>query len=159
MACARRRRGGVALVRPRPDRRAGRCGGGGGVVALWAVDARRSTVRSRRSLGGLLVVVIARLPVPGVAVISRARGFRARPAADAGPHAARGRPERRAAPGTWAGLMWMYMWVGKLPGGTSPDAQAVLQIASSIGAAIGCYGRGGAGRQARPSTRLRAHSA
>src|SRR5205814_4756316 len=40
--------------------------------------------------------------------------------------------------GTWAGLMWVYMWVGKLPGGTHPDARAWIQICSSIGAAIGC---------------------
>jgi len=39
---------------------------------------------------------------------------------------------------TWAGLMWMYMWVGTLPGGTSPDARPWMQISSSIGAAIGC---------------------
>jgi SHS family sialic acid transporter-like MFS transporter len=40
--------------------------------------------------------------------------------------------------GTWAGLMWMYPWVGKLPGGTHPDARPTLQIVSSIGAALGC---------------------
>ncbi len=40
--------------------------------------------------------------------------------------------------GTWAGLMWMYQWVGKLPGGTDPDARATLQIVSATGAAIGC---------------------
>ena len=32
----------------------------------------------------------------------------------------------------------MSQWVGKLPGGTDPDARATLQIVSSIGAAIGC---------------------
>jgi MFS family permease len=36
--------------------------------------------------------------------------------------------------------MWVYMWVGKLPGGTHPDARAWIQISSSIGAAIGCIG-------------------
>ena len=25
--------------------------------------------------------------------------------------------------GTWAGLMWMYLWVSKLPGGDVPDAK------------------------------------
>jgi len=40
--------------------------------------------------------------------------------------------------GTWAGLMWMYMWVSKLPGGDVPDATALMQISSSIGAAVGC---------------------
>jgi SHS family sialic acid transporter-like MFS transporter len=40
--------------------------------------------------------------------------------------------------GTWAGLMWVYMWVGALPNGKHPDARAWLQITTSIGAAIGC---------------------
>ncbi len=40
--------------------------------------------------------------------------------------------------GTWAGLMWMYLWVGKLPYGDVPDAKPWLQISSSIGAVIGC---------------------
>jgi MFS family permease len=40
--------------------------------------------------------------------------------------------------GTWAGLMWMYQWIGTLPGGTDPDARPILQIVSSIGAATGC---------------------
>jgi len=39
---------------------------------------------------------------------------------------------------TWAGVMWMYQWVGKLPGGTDPYARPMIQISSSIGAAIGC---------------------
>src|SRR5262249_42414540 len=40
--------------------------------------------------------------------------------------------------GTWAGLMWMYQWVGKLPGGDVPDAKPILQIWSSLAAALGC---------------------
>jgi MFS family permease len=40
--------------------------------------------------------------------------------------------------GTWAGLMWVYLWVGKIPGGTHPDARAWIQIVTSIGAVIGC---------------------
>src|SRR5262249_28415842 len=40
--------------------------------------------------------------------------------------------------GTWAGLMWMYQWVGKLPGGDVPDAKPTLQIWSSLAAALGC---------------------
>jgi MFS family permease len=39
---------------------------------------------------------------------------------------------------TWSGVMWMYQWVDKLPGGTVPEARPLMQIASSIGAAIGC---------------------
>lgn len=42
--------------------------------------------------------------------------------------------------GTWAGLMWMYRWVDVLPGGNDPDAKPVIQIVSSIGAALGCMG-------------------
>ena len=38
---------------------------------------------------------------------------------------------------TWAGIMWMYTWVGELPGGTHPDARPLLQITSSVGAAAG----------------------
>ena len=38
---------------------------------------------------------------------------------------------------TWAGIMWMYNWVGELPGGTAPDARPLLQIVSSFGAATG----------------------
>ena len=41
--------------------------------------------------------------------------------------------------GTWAGLMWMYMWVNDLPGETPNEVRrAWLQIASSVGAALGC---------------------
>lgn len=43
--------------------------------------------------------------------------------------------------GTWAGLMWMYQWVGKLPNlepERAPEAKAILQIVSSIAAALGC---------------------
>lgn len=40
--------------------------------------------------------------------------------------------------GTWAGLMWMYQWVGELPGGNAGDARPILQIISSIAAAVGC---------------------
>ena len=38
---------------------------------------------------------------------------------------------------TWAGIMWMYTWVGQLPGGTDPDARPLIQITSSVGAAAG----------------------
>jgi hypothetical protein len=43
--------------------------------------------------------------------------------------------------GTWAGLMWMYQWVPKLPNmdaGHAQEAKAVLQVVSSISAALGC---------------------
>lgn len=40
--------------------------------------------------------------------------------------------------GTWAGLMWMYQWVGVLPGGTAGDARPTIQIVTSLTAAAGC---------------------
>lgn len=40
--------------------------------------------------------------------------------------------------GTWAGLMWSYMWVNDLPNGNDPNAKPYIQISSSIGAACGC---------------------
>jgi hypothetical protein len=43
--------------------------------------------------------------------------------------------------GTWAGLMWMYQWIGKLPNLEKeriPEAKAILQIISSVSAATGC---------------------
>jgi MFS transporter, SHS family, sialic acid transporter len=40
--------------------------------------------------------------------------------------------------GTWAGLMWMYLWVSKLSGGDIPQAKPTMQIISSLGAAVGC---------------------
>lgn len=43
--------------------------------------------------------------------------------------------------GTWAGLMWMYQWVGKLPNIEAShvqEAKAILQIVSSLAAALGC---------------------
>ncbi len=38
---------------------------------------------------------------------------------------------------TWAGFMWMYVWVDELTGKQNPDARPLTQIASSIGAAVG----------------------
>lgn len=40
--------------------------------------------------------------------------------------------------GTWSAVMWMYQWVGKLPGGTAPDARPIIQIVSAFGASAGC---------------------
>ena len=53
--------------------------------------------------------------------------------------------------GTWAGLMWMYQWVGKLPDGDAKDVRPVVQILSSVAAAVGCVAgavlAGGFGRR------------
>ena len=46
---------------------------------------------------------------------------------------------------TWGGVMWVYKWVETLTTdpitklSLNPDAKPITQIASSIGAAIGCY--------------------
>src|SRR5204862_163582 len=39
---------------------------------------------------------------------------------------------------TWSGVMWMYQWVGKLPGGDVAEAKPLIQISSSLGAVVGC---------------------
>jgi MFS family permease len=110
-----------------------------GVIALWAIPADKLDlwVRVVGSLVGLVVVVVGYL--------YPARGYLLRSGL---PAHARGVTLRRmllaaglsGVPllGTWAGLMWMYMWVGKLPGGDVPDAKPLMQMSSSVGAAIGC---------------------
>lgn len=112
-------------------------GAAGGVIVLWAVPDLDLSIRIAGSLVGLVVVVLGYL--------YPARGYLARSGLSS---AARGATLRRmllaaglsGVPllGTWAGLMWMYQWVGDLPGGKSPDARAWLQMSSAIGAALGC---------------------
>ncbi|QJW93499.1 MFS transporter [Frigoriglobus tundricola] len=114
-------------------------GAAGGVIVLWAVPDLDLLLRIAGSLVGLVVVVLGYL--------YPARGYLARSGL---PAAVRGTVLRRmllaaalsgvALLGTWAGLMWMYQWVGDLPGGKSPDARAWLQMSSSVGAALGCLG-------------------
>jgi SHS family sialic acid transporter-like MFS transporter len=115
------------------------CAAACGVIALWTDRAAALDLwlRLGGSAVGLAVVIIGYL--------YPARGYLARSGL---PLAARRRTLGRmllaaglsGVPllGTWAGLMWMYMWVGKLPGGDVPDAKPLMQISSSIGAAIGC---------------------
>lgn len=109
----------------------------GGVVALWAVKDLPLEVRLGGSLVGLILVVLGYL-YPAWGYLQRSLL----------PSAMRQRMLGRmilaaglsGVPllGTWAGLMWMYQWVGKLPGGDDRDARAVLQMTSAIGAATGC---------------------
>ncbi len=109
----------------------------GGVIVLWAVKDLPLAVRIAGSLVGLVVVVLGYL--------YPARGYLARSGLS---HESRSLTLRRmllaaglsGVPllGTWAGLMWMYQWVGDLPGGKSPDARAWLQMSSAVGAAVGC---------------------
>ena len=107
-----------------------------GIIALWAskIDFGLQVVGS---LVGLAIVIVGYL-MP-------ARGYLSR--CGLHPEAQRRTLGRMllaaglsgvALLGTWAGLMWVYMWVGELPNGKAPDARAWLQIATSIGAAIGC---------------------
>ncbi|MCI0705373.1 MAG: MFS transporter [Planctomycetia bacterium] len=116
------------------------CAAACGVIALWALPTEKLDmwVRVVGSLVGLVVVVVGYL--------YPARGYLLR--SGLSPEA-RGVTLRRmllaaglsgvALLGTWAGLMWMYMWVNELPGETPNELRrAWLQVASSIGAVIGC---------------------
>ncbi len=111
----------------------------GGVIALWAVEEDKLDlwVRIVGSIVGLVVVVLGYL-YPARGYLSRC-GFT--------PEVKRETLLRMllaaglsgvALLGTWAGLMWMYQWVGKLPNGADKDAKPMLQILSAIGAAVGC---------------------
>ncbi|MCS6864376.1 MAG: MFS transporter [Gemmataceae bacterium] len=115
------------------------CAAAGGVISLWAIPEGGLDfwVRVAGSLVGLVVVVAGYL--------YPARRYLARSGLS---------PEVRVRTlgrmllgaglsgvpllGTWAGLMWMYQWVGKLPSGDVADAKPLMQIVSSVGAALGC---------------------
>jgi MFS family permease len=115
------------------------CAAACGIIALWAIPAEKLDwwVRVVGSLAGLVVVVLGYL--------YPARGYLSRSGL---PPEARAMTLRHmllgaglsgvALLGTWAGLMWMYQWVSKLPGGDVPDAKPLMQMGSSVGAAIGC---------------------
>jgi MFS family permease len=109
----------------------------GGVVALWAVKDVPFAAQVAGSLVGLVAVTLGYL-YPARRYLDRA-GLVG--------------PVRRATLGrmllgaglsgvpllaTWSAVMWMYQWVGKLPGGDVPEARPLIQISSSIGAAVGC---------------------
>lgn len=122
----------------------------GGVVALWAAKDVPLEARVGGSLAGLVLVTLGYL-YPAWRYLSRSglpdrdrRTMLGRMVLAAG---LSGVPLL----GTWAGLMWMYQWVGKLPNGAAPDARAVLQMVSALGAAVGCVGAavlaGGLGRR------------
>jgi MFS family permease len=107
-----------------------------GIVALWVEDLP-AAVRVPGSLFGLLLVVLGYL-MPARGYLSRCaltpavrRQTMLRMLLGAGLRGV-------ALLGTWAGLMWVYMWVGKIPGGTSSDARPFIQVYSSVGAAVGC---------------------
>ncbi len=115
------------------------CVAAGGVIALWAIETGKleTWIRVLGSIVGLGIVLYGYL-LP-------ARGYLAR--CGFTPEVKRESLRRMLlAAGlsgvpllaTWAGLMWMYQWVGELPGGGNPDAKPWIQISSSIGAALGC---------------------
>lgn len=111
----------------------------GGVITLWAIDREKLSLGVRligSSIGLGLVVLGYLYPVRGY--LSRSglslqarRQTLVRMLLAAGLSGV-------ALLGTWAGLMWMYQWVGTLPGGDGPDAKPILQIWSSVAAAFGC---------------------
>ena len=109
----------------------------GGVVALWARTDIPLAVQVCGSLVGVVLVTLGYL--------HPARGYLRRCGLE--PAARRETLLRMLlAAGlsgvpllaTWSAVMWMYQWVGKLPGGSVPEARPVIQIASSLGAAAGC---------------------
>ena len=109
----------------------------GGVIVLWAVRDLDLWIRAAGSAVGLAVVIVGYL-YPARGYLSRSgltdearRNTLGRMLLGAG---LSGVPLL----GTWAGLMWMYQWVGKLPGGDIADAKPIMQMVSSVGAAIGC---------------------
>jgi MFS family permease len=109
----------------------------GGVVALWASRNIPLTARLVGSAVGLVAVVLGYL-YPAQRYLRRAnlpptvrRQTLGRMLLAAG---LSGVPLLA----TWAGVMWMYQWVGKLPGGDVAEARPMLQISSSLGAAAGC---------------------
>jgi MFS transporter, SHS family, sialic acid transporter len=116
------------------------CAAACGIIALWAIPKEKLDwwIRFVGSAIGLVVVVLGYL--------YPARGYLARSGLST---EARATTLNRmllgaglsgvALLGTWAGLMWIYLWVNDLPGDTPNGIRrAWLQIASSIGAVIGC---------------------
>ena len=110
-----------------------------GVIYLWYLPEGELALGTRVAGSALgLVVVISGYLYPAWGYLKRS----------ALPESVRGVTLRRmllaaglsGVPllGTWAGLMWMYMWVSDLPGGHHPDAKPWMQIVSSVGAATGC---------------------
>ncbi len=109
----------------------------GGVVALWAIEDIPLAVRLAGSLIGLVGVTLGYL-YPARRYLDRS-GL---------PREVQRKTLRRMllAAGlsgvpllaTWSSVMWMYQWVGKLPGGDVAEAKPLIQITSSLGAALGC---------------------
>ena len=41
--------------------------------------------------------------------------------------------------GTWASVQWIPLWVDQITHSTMPSAKAVAQVASALGAVLGCF--------------------
>lgn len=109
----------------------------GGVVYLWAVPGIPLAVQIAGSAVGVVLVTLGYL--------HPARGYLRRSGlAPAERRETLGRMLLAAGLSgvpllaTWSGVMWMYQWVGELPGGKVPEAKPFIQISSSLGAAAGC---------------------
>ncbi len=108
------------------------CGAACGIIALWAIPQEKLDLGfawSGRWSGWCLWYWLS---VSGEGYLARSGTSRG----TALPHARSNATQRGLSGvpllGTWAGLMWMYQWVGKLPGGDVPDARPLMQIGSSI---------------------------
>jgi MFS family permease len=111
-----------------------------GIIALWSPiwhEPLPFALQVGGSLVGLVIVVIGYL-LPAFGYLSRCGLMPEQKRRTLGRMLLAAGLSGVALLGTWAGLMWVYMWVGSLPNGKSPDARAWIQITSSIGAAIGC---------------------
>ncbi|MBA4064194.1 MAG: MFS transporter [Isosphaera sp.] len=109
-----------------------------GVIALWAPGVELPpAVRIVGSVAGLVVVVTGYL-MPASGYLSRAGLPAGARAETLGRMLLAAGLSGVALLGTWAGLMWVYMWVDKIPSGADRDARAWLQVATSLTAAAGC---------------------
>jgi SHS family sialic acid transporter-like MFS transporter len=107
-----------------------------GIIALWA-NPIDFPLQVAGSIVGLIVVIVGYL-TPARGYLSRSSLLPEERRLTLGRMLLAAGLSGVALLGTWAGMMWVYMWVGQIPNGKAPDARAWIQIASSIGAAIGC---------------------
>ena len=111
-----------------------------GIIALWApiwTEPVPPPIQIGGSLVGLVIVIFGYL-MPARGYLSRCHLNPEQKRRTLGRMLLGAGLSGVALLGTWAGLMWVYLWVGALPNGKNPDARAWIQISSSIGAAIGC---------------------
>jgi MFS transporter, SHS family, sialic acid transporter len=107
---------------------------GGLLIAVWAAD---------RSYAERAAATAFAIPIIALCFLWPARGYLHRAGLPAVQRVAVVRRMLLAAGlsavpliATWAGVMWMYNWVGSFT--ADRDAKPILQVASSLGAAGGC---------------------